>query len=337
MQIRDAVQKCVNHAGIIPDVAASRNRYGTCGDASSCIEATVGEFHCIGDSSHARLCPICCTDAERLFQNNGFWIRGCSACRHCFAEITSDLGPVQSIYGDDYFHGGGVGYPNYLGEKELLIEHGRRYGRLLRKHTQPGRVLDVGTAAGFILQGLAENGWAAHGLEPNRRLAAYARQHFGFEIAVGTLEAFETDAQFDLVTMIQVVAHFRDLRRAFEVAASITRPGGHWLIETWNHCSLTARLLGQFWHEWSPPTVLQWFSPESLAELSNQYGLHVVAHGRTKKRLNGEHAKSLLRSKMGASRVGDWVCRVLDCTVPNRLAIPYPGEDLFWVLLQKNH
>jgi SAM-dependent methyltransferase len=249
--------------------------------------------------------------------------------------LTADLAPVESFYGDDYFFGGGVGYPDYLAERELLIEHGRRYGRILQQHVRPGRVLDVGAAAGFILRGLADYGWEPQGLEPNARLAEYGRQQFGFEITVGTLETTPIHAVFDLVTMIQVVGHFRSLSQAFDAAAAITRPEGYWLIETWNHCSLTARLLGKHWHEWSPPSVLHWFSPQSLVTLANRYGFHEVARGRPKKQLNGEHAKSLLRYKLAASRVGRSLCRLLELTVPDRLTIAYPAEDLFWILLQK--
>jgi 2-polyprenyl-3-methyl-5-hydroxy-6-metoxy-1,4-benzoquinol methylase len=283
----------------------------------------------------AGICPICQRKAERRFQANGFWIRGCCRCRHSFAEVTAELAPVASLYGDEYFFGGGAGYPNYLAERELLIEHGRWYSRLLQRYMRPRRVLDVGAAAGFILEGLADGGWCVEGLEPNPRLAAYAREHFGFEFTIGTLEALEVETTFDLVTMIQVVAHFRHLRRAFEVAASITRPGGYWLIETWNHRSLTARLLGRYWHEWSPPTVLQWFSPESLTRLSGQCGLRVVSRGRARKCLSVEHAKSLLRAKMGGLHVGGCVAQLLDYALPNQLVIPYPADDVFWMLLQK--
>ena len=72
--------------------------------------------------------------------------------------------------------------------------------------------------------------------------------------------------------MIQVVAHFHDLQSAFSAAAEHTRPGGHWLIETWNCRSLkAARFFGSEWHEYSPPSVLQWFTPTSLERLSSNY------------------------------------------------------------------
>ena len=72
--------------------------------------------------------------------------------------------------------------------------------------------------------------------------------------------------------MVQVVAHFHDLSRAFGNAARLTAPDGCWLIETWDSASWTARVLGAGWHEYSPPSVLQVFSRASLRGLCARMG-----------------------------------------------------------------
>jgi SAM-dependent methyltransferase len=280
-------------------------------------------------------CPICGSDAPRLFQCSGYWIRNCPRCRHRFAEITPRPDHASTIYNDAYFFGGGAGYADYLGEGDLLIRRGIRYGAILQQYATPGRVLDVGAAAGFFLEGLRKSGWEAVGLEPNARLAEYARTSMGLIVQPGTLEELQTSERFDLVSMIQVVAHFRDVRRAFEVAASVTRDAGFWLIETWDHRSWTARLFGRHWHEYSPPSVLQWFTPESLAALAKQFGMRVTARGRPRKHLQGQHAKSLLQYKLGRARLGGIVSRLVNLALPDHLLIPYPADDLFWMLLRK--
>jgi SAM-dependent methyltransferase len=244
------------------------------------------------------------------------------------------LEPVESIYGDQYFFGGGVGYPNYLAEQDLLLEHGRRYARLMQAWMPAGSVLDVGAAAGFVVKGMAQHGWQPFGLEPNAHMATYGREHLDVPLTVGTLESFAADRTFDLITMFQVIAHFRDLRRALHVAASLTRPGGYWLIETWNYRSLLARILGRQWHEWSPPSVLHWFSPQSLVALARQHRMQFVTLGRPSKRLSGDHARSLLKAKLSNSRIARWIGSLLDATIPGEWAIPYPAADLFWILLR---
>ena len=67
------------------------------------------------------------------------------------------------VYRDDYFNGGGAGYSDYASEAEMLRGRGRDYGFKLARHARPGRMLDVGAAAGFILQGFVDQGWSGIG------------------------------------------------------------------------------------------------------------------------------------------------------------------------------
>jgi hypothetical protein len=134
--------------------------------------------------------------------------------------------------------------------------------------------------------------------------------------------------------MIQVIAHFYDVDTALERAAQVTQPGGYWLIETWNKDSWMARMLGENWHEYSPPSVLHWFSPDTLTRLASRFGFAPVARGRPAKWLNGAHVKSLLGYKLAGSRLEKPAAALLRL-VPDKLPVPYPTFDLFWALYQK--
>jgi SAM-dependent methyltransferase len=134
--------------------------------------------------------------------------------------------------------------------------------------------------------------------------------------------------------MVQVVAHFLDPRAALRAAARLLRPGGYCLIETWDRDSWTARLWGRRWHEYSPPSVLHWFSRAGLIQLARECELEQVALGHPRKWLNAAHAASILRAKLGRRSGGGVAVRLLE-RLPARAAIPYPAEDLFWVLFQK--
>lgn len=280
-------------------------------------------------------CPICDSQSQYRFSQYGYPIRQCLNCRHEFLAIPVTEQHVSQVYGDDYFQGGGAGYPNYLNQQDVLRKHGQQYGKLLRTYTNPGKMLDVGAAAGFILQGFMDYGWTGQGVEPNDEMAAYGRSHLKLPIQTGPLESISTDEQYDLVSMIQVIPHFYDLHQALQAASERTKSGGYWLIETWNRESWTARLLKQHWHEYSPPSVLRWFSPSDLKVLLAQYGFEEVATGRPSKWIQSAHAKSLLEFKF---KDMGWIGKILaKCLVlvPNNIAIPYPSEDLFWGLYQK--
>lgn len=280
-------------------------------------------------------CPLCGGVPERLFEKQGHGIARCHDCGHRFAQVAVETDHVESIYGDDYFQGGGAGYRDYLSESRLLRAQGRRYGRILKRFAPAGEVLDVGAAAGFLLQGLMDEGWHGEGLEPNDRMAAYAREQSGLRVATGSLETFSSARQFDVVSVIQVVAHFVDPRDAFAKVVELVRPGGLCLIETWNVASWTARLFGSQWHEYSPPSVLHWYTPNRLASLLSEFGLSEVARGRPSKWINAGHAASLLQHKLSGSAWTRWLAGPLNL-LPEHLALPYFGDDLFWSVFRKS-
>jgi len=279
-------------------------------------------------------CPLCDAEGRICFAAHGYPIRSCRACGHRWAELESTEGHVGSVYRDAYFESGGAGYPDYLAEGRLLREHGRRYARILEAHTTPGSMLDVGCAAGFILRGFCDSGWSGSGVEPNATMARFGRENLGVDIAASTFEDYEDDRRYDLVTMIQVLPHFVDPRRALAAAARLTKPGGLMLVETWDRTSWTARLMGRHWHEYSPPSVLHWFSRAGVRVLAAAFGLTEIASGRPPKRLVAGHAKSLIRHKFEGSRMKRLVNLPL-ALVPERLTLPYPLDDVFWALFRR--
>jgi SAM-dependent methyltransferase len=283
---------------------------------------------------YASDCPICQSFSRRLFQKEEFWIWRCRSCGHQFLDLETTVHHAAIVYGDDYFNGGGAGYPGYLREADLIRAHGRRYGQILSRYMKPGRVLDVGAAAGFVLQGLMQSGWQGAGIEPNDSMATYGRDCLKLDVRTGSFEQFQAQEQYDLVTMIQVIPHFWDLPQALKSAEKLTVPGGYWLIETWNRESRLAKLFGENWHEYSPPSVLRWFAPEDLGLLAEQYGFEEVDRGRPQKWISGAHVKSLVGHKLSSMGVLRYA-RPLLKLIPDRLRLPYPSEDLFWVLYRK--
>lgn len=272
-------------------------------------------------------CPLCKSESKFAFEAKGFNLLDCVKCGHRFAEISADEQHVSAIYDDSYFNGGGAGYTDYFAEGEMLRNRGQMYAQKIEKFAKGGRILDVGAAAGFILQGFTDKGWNGIGLEPNGSMAQFGREKLGLDIRQGSLESFQTDEKFDLISMIQVVAHFYDPITAFQTAANLLKDDGFLLIETWNRESISARIFGKNWHEYSPPSVLQWFSLNGLTEFLKIFGFEKLAHGRPSKKISGEHAKSLLKYRLGDNP--------LLKLIPSKINFPYPSEDLFWALYKK--
>jgi SAM-dependent methyltransferase len=291
-------------------------------------------LHRLGASAPpSERCIICCGGSSRRFQVSSIWIRQCDSCGHQFAEMAGREHDVQQLYGDDYFSQGGAGYSDYLSESSLLIHRARRYASRVARHAKPGTMLDVGAAAGFTLRGFADAGWDVLGIEPNAKMADFARSQMHVAVETTALEALTSGHRFDLVTMLQVLPHFANPRAAIQQAARLLRPGGHLLIETWNRQSWTARLLGQGWHEYSPPSVLHWFSNQTLTRLLESEGFALIDQGRPTRWIGMGHAKSVLRSKANLSLTYRMLLGAASVS-PDRLAVPYPCDDLIWMLLR---
>ncbi|RPH41843.1 MAG: class I SAM-dependent methyltransferase [Burkholderiales bacterium] len=287
------------------------------------------------------LCPICTHPARywQTIRDHKLW--DCANCGHRFAIAPQPDSHVDVVYGDHYFTGGGAGYTNYAEQSELLRKRGHYYASIAdafvpARGAETRRLVDVGAAAGFLLRGWIDKGWTGWGVEPNPSMVALAAEQ-SLDVR---REAFESMAiaeagQIDCVAMVQVLPHFVEPMRALRQAWTLLRPGGILLIEAWDRDSRIARVLGPRWHEYSPPSVLNWFTRESLSYATAQIGFEFETHRRVVRWIDAGHAKSLLaHSNQGKGALIRLVNGVASL-MPNRLKIPYPGDDLFYAVYRK--
>jgi len=294
-------------------------------------------------------CPLCGVPGTACFQVEGVSIRECGVCRHRYAALVTQPDHVQRHYNDAYFFAGQAGYSDYLASEDLLRKQGRWYARLMMKHAQdrsprPGNIetashrrpslFAVGAAAGFDSDEFRKAGWSVVGIEPNETMARYAREQTGLDIKTASLESLGDGPIFDVVTAIQVMGHFTDPLTAAHRLATLVSPGGYLLVETWDYRSWVASMFGRYWHEYSPPTVLQWFSRQSLASLMQRFAMDVVVSGKPDKRIGGAHARSLLEYKLAQMPLPR-VTQAMLRAIPKNLTLRYPGDDLFWMLFRK--
>jgi SAM-dependent methyltransferase len=277
---------------------------------------------------------VCGGSLTIQFSKHEYDIADCDNCRHRQTVLGSvdPANHIAQVYGDAYFTEGGAGYVDYLAEAEMLRERGRKYGEVLKQHRSAqagGTVLDIGAAAGFLMQGIGAAGFRTVGLEPNDRMAGHGRSQLGLDLRTGSLETFSMAELFDVVAMIQVMAHFVDPVAIIEKVRSLMVPGGLLLVETWDRDSRTARALGHRWHEYSPPSVLHWWGRKELSGFLARKGYRELDTGRMTKWIAGHHAKSLLGNGGG---IGAKVGRL----IPDSLRIPYPSEDLFWSVYERS-
>ena len=281
-----------------------------------------------------------CTDCTRenievKFFKNGYPIMHCLDCDHLFTDYEPTNQEVNKIYSDDYFFKGGAGYENYLLEKDILIKRGEYYADKISKYIIPGKVLDIGSAAGFILKGFENKGWKGTGVEPNKLMVDYGKLNLGLNLINGTIETVKIEDRFDLIILIQVVAHIYDLNILINKISNYLKPDGLILIETWDKDSWTSKLFGKYWHEYSPPSTLNFYSKTTLNHFMNQQSFSLIDRGIPRKKILSQHAISLINYKLKEIKGLSWLSVFLKI-IPKNIMLPYPSEDLFWALYKKN-
>lgn len=221
------------------------------------------------------------------FRGRRFPAVRCLGCGIRFLKVQPAAQAFAELYGAEYFQSdfrcGRSAAPAFAeaafrAENEALL----REFEALRP---PGRLLEVGSASGWLLRHAAARGWKARGVELSAEAVAHARR-IGADVFHGDLlEARLPAASFELVYMGDVLEHVPDCRRVMAEAARVLAPGGHLYLRgpiTTN--SLARRLalalyraLGREIVLREPPYHLWEFTPASLRRLAATCGLDVVA------------------------------------------------------------
>lgn len=164
-------------------------------------------------------------------------------------------------------------HPGKVRYLEWLIDLLRRHG------VGTGRVLDVGSGYGFLLEALERAGYEPSGLELSPLAAERARERTAAVIATGSAEApFPfPDGHFAAVTMLDVIEHLGDYPASLASCRRVLAPGGKLFVITLNAGSLARPLLGRRWSWHLDPTHIHMFSAGMLRRAFVDAGFAVTA------------------------------------------------------------
>lgn len=151
--------------------------------------------------------------------------------------------------------------------------------RTLRDHgVSSGRVLDIGSGYGFLLQALESAGYEPHGVEVSPHAAEHSRRRSAAPVSVQRAERPlpYPDETFTAITMLDVIEHLGDYRTTLDECHRTLLPGGVLLVVTLNARSLLRLLLGRRW-SWYQDATHEWmFSAGMLSTALREAGLAVV-------------------------------------------------------------
>ena len=165
------------------------------------------------------------------------WIRRCPGCG--FRQVRPRLPPaaVDTLYGADYFDSVSAhGFAGYARQRQRYERDAFFLAGELRRLAPRGRLLEVGSALGFLLAALEPiTGWEVEGVEVSAFGAWYARDRFGVAVHRGTLEEAGLPPEaFDYVLQKDLLEHVTHPRRHLEETRRIMRRGGRLRVVTPN-------------------------------------------------------------------------------------------------------
>ncbi|MFV2068796.1 MAG: class I SAM-dependent methyltransferase [Pirellulales bacterium] len=228
-------------------------------------------------------CSLCGAEGrEEVFREDPFQVVRCEGCGLVYVTPRLKSEVLPKVYDEGYWTSEGPksrGYADYRSQEQLYLKTFRKRFQLIDRYKPPpGRLLDVGCAAGFFLKVASEKGWQVEGVELSAEIASHAREEYGFQqVHVGTLESAPYEPKsFDLLTMWDVVEHVSDPSAFMELARRFLKPDGLLILETQNVRSAFAERMGSKWQHYKHLEHLYHFDPKTIQRLLDEAGFEIL-------------------------------------------------------------
>lgn len=152
----------------------------------------------------------------------------------------------------------------------------RQYARKISQWRKlPGRLLDIGCAAGFFVHEARNCGWDAIGIEPSKWLVDWGVKNLKERLYAGTLKQGRfKDEEFDVLTMLDVLEHVPDPMSELHECKRILKAGGMLVINYPDFGSILAKLAGRNWW-FLLSNHLYYFTPVTMRKYLEKAGFEV--------------------------------------------------------------
>ncbi len=166
--------------------------------------------------------------------------------------------------------------PTYLEEEAGRRKASRKVLERIERLATRGKILDIGSSAGFFLAEAKNRGWDTTGIEFSSWSKKYAEEHFGLTIYNQPLERMNWQKEsFDAITMLDVIEHLTDPRHVLAEVKKILKPNGVLVLTTPNIGGLASKLTKEKWYAILPGHLF-YFSSKTLEKTLNEAGFRAV-------------------------------------------------------------
>ena len=226
-------------------------------------------------------CSLCKKeDTKRLLTKQHFFIVKCRQCGFVYVNPRVENRQLAGIYQHFYFKNKDYGYVGYEQEKRLRVKNFERWLNDAAKFIPPVSPvfsLDVGCAAGYCLELMHNKGWIAKGLELDEDMCNSLQQS-GYHIINSSIEEFQTDDRYSVITLFDVIEHIPNIDAAFSKLNALLAPDGVIIMVTPDYNSFQRKWFGKHWFQYKPIEHIQYFDKQSLKIFAERNDLTVIYH-----------------------------------------------------------
>jgi SAM-dependent methyltransferase len=178
---------------------------------------------------------------------------------------------------DPEYNGFHANHTRVIKEQVQVKDYDRTRALLSRLYPDRGRLLEIGSSLGYLLDVFRRDGWDVLGVEPLYLACRIAREERGIESINAILEtAGLPDESFDVVLLNHVIEHLDDPLRTLREVNRILKPKGHFVIETPRYDTLMFKLLGRRERSINCEGHIYFFTTQTLRNLYEAAGFKTV-------------------------------------------------------------
>lgn len=172
---------------------------------------------------------------------NGYQAVACAGCGLVFVTPRPTEAEMKHLYEGQETK---IDLGHQIRKIEAVTLEARRALHLIRRYVPGGRLLEIGSAAGYFLREAERQGFKATGIDITRQFVEFARDVQGLDAREGTLMKLPLDpGSFDAIYHRNVLSHLAYPIEEFSRMRELLKPGGLMLFQTGN----VAELPGARW------------------------------------------------------------------------------------------
>jgi SAM-dependent methyltransferase len=218
-----------------------------------------------------RQCIFCKGAPTTLYkEENGYRAVACSGCGLVFVTPRPSIDEMKKLYEAQETK---IDLSSHLRDRDFKCIQARRCLRFIQRHVPKGRLLEVGSAAGYFLLEARKMGFDVQGMDLTRQFVTFCENALGIPAFEGVLrDAPFEERSFDVVYLRNVLSHLAYPLDEFGILHRLLKPVGFVILETGNVAELPASRAGAL----ELPDHLYHFSERTIAMLLDRTGFDLV-------------------------------------------------------------